>query len=301
MTVVGDEARQNADENLIFLKARFVVYREANWIVLFQFVGAVVVPIAMTILGLFFPHLKVHFVLTGLLIALFDLVVIDRVLSLCIADAAKLGEEFDCRVLRIPWASIFVGSRYSPEDLRRYSRRFSQRYLSRVRDWYPKEAFSLSPVRATLLCQRTNLWYDSELRRNYARLVKWAGLGVFLACLIASWAQNQTLQASILYAVAPLFPFLSWSTRTYWRQSDVSQAQAKNLASADTLLRRVARGGIKDELVWGEIRELQNSIYARRNSSPLMLPLFYRFLRPEMEDQMTNGASHLIDELQLRK
>lgn len=301
MTVLVDEVRQNVEENLVFLKARFVLYRKANWIVVVQFFVAVLVPIGMAISGLFFPEYRAHFVLIGLLIALADLMVIDRMLSLLIANAAKLGEEFDCRVLGIPWASVFVGSRYSPEDLRRYSRRFSQGSIGRVLDWYPKEAFSLSPERTALLCQRTNLWYDSELRKNYAAAVKWAGLGLFLACFIASWAQNQTLHASTLYAVAPLFPFLSWSIRTYWRQLDVSQAQAKNLSSADLLLRRVAKGALLDGDVWGEIRELQNAIYARRSASPLMLPLFYRFLRPEMEDQMVNGASHLIAELQLRK
>ena len=300
MSVESEELPQNSEANLIFRKAIFVVYREANRIVVGQFFLVVLAPIAMAVIGLFCPELKSHFVLAGLLIALFDVVIVDRALSVRISEAAKIAEEFDCRVLNIPWASVFVGSRYSFERLRRHAKKFSDRKLSKVVNWYPKEAFSLSPERAALLCQRTNLWYDSELRRSYASMVGWAGGGLLFACLIASWAQNQTLQGGILYAVAPLFPFLSWTVRTYWRQKDVSDAQLRNLSSADLLLRRIAKGALLDGDAWSEIRELQNAIYARRSASPLMLPLLYRFLRPEMEDQMANGASQLIEELKLR-
>jgi SMODS-associating 4TM effector domain len=299
MSELEAASRQNSEENLVFLKARFVVYRKANWIVVLQVVLTILIPIVMALSALFFPEFRAHFVLAGIMITLVDLLVIDRLLAKPISEAAKLGEEFDSRVLGISWANVFVGARFSPELLRKYSANFKGRHTQRVLNWYPLAAFSLRPDRTALLCQRTNLWYDGELRQNYAKLVKISGVGIFASCFIASWAQNQTLQSSILYSVAPLLPYLSWTIRTYFRQTDVSQAQLRNLASADQLLRLSAKGSLSENKARSEIRELQNAIYSRRTASPLMLPLFYRMLRPRMEDQMANGAEQLIKDLKL--
>jgi SMODS-associating 4TM effector domain len=41
-------------------------------------------------------------------------------------------------------------------------------------------------------------------------------------------------------------------------------------------------------------REFQDAIFGRRIANPLILPLIYRFMRPELERRMQAGADALL-------
>jgi len=41
-------------------------------------------------------------------------------------------------------------------------------------------------------------------------------------------------------------------------------------------------------------REFQDAIFSRRTANPLILPLIYRFMRPELEQQMEAGVDALL-------
>ena len=41
-------------------------------------------------------------------------------------------------------------------------------------------------------------------------------------------------------------------------------------------------------------REFQDAIFGRRAANPLILPLIYRFMRPDLEQQMEAGAGALL-------
>jgi hypothetical protein len=43
-------------------------------------------------------------------------------------------------------------------------------------------------------------------------------------------------------------------------------------------------------------REFQDAVYGRRVAHPLILPLIYRFMRPEMEKRMEAGVNSLLEE-----
>ena len=287
---------QNSEDNLKYLKARYAVYRSANFLVSVQIVLTAIVPTAMAVAGIWYTSHKGLFALLGLSIALLDVLVIDRRLGKLSTMAAKLSEDFDCRLFSLPRSNFLVGPGLLPETVREYCQKFPSRKESDLRNWYPEAVSRLPHYLGVVLCQRTNLWYDSELRQRYASLVKWSGISVFCFSFGLAWWMDYSLQEAVLSVMAPMFPFFAWTIRTYWRQSDVSAAQAKNLSSAETLWKQGSRGILTEEKIWPEIRELQSAIYARRSSSPLIVPFFYSILRPKMEDRMNDAAEQLVKE-----
>lgn len=287
---------QNSESNLKYLKARYSVYRSANLLVSLQILLTAIVPAAMALAGIWYANHKGLFALLGLSITLLDMLVIDRRLGKLSAMAAKLAEEFDCRLFSLPWSTILVGPGPLPESVREYCQKFPSGRETGLKNWYPEAVSRLPHYLGVVLCQRTNLWYDSELRQRYASLVKWSGISVFCISFGLAWWMNYSLQEAVLSVMAPMFPFFAWTIRTFWRQSDVSAAQAKNLSSAEILWKQGIRGILTEEKIWPEIRELQSAIYARRSSSPLIIPFFYSILRPRMEDRMNDAAEQLVKE-----
>ncbi|WP_198373759.1 S-4TM family putative pore-forming effector [Roseomonas rosulenta] len=63
------------------------------------------------------------------------------------------------------------------------------------------------------------------------------------------------------------------------------------------LCREAAIGARHEEECQRTSRELQNAIYARRASSPLIFPRIYKRLRPQMEASMNEGVADLLSEL----
>ena len=291
---------QNSESILKYLKARSSVYRGANFLVGLQILLTAIVPAGMAVAGIWYADHKGLFALLGLSIALLDMLVIDRKLGKLSTVAAKLSEEFDCRLFSIQWSDILVGPRLPPETVREYCQRFPARKEDGLRNWYPEVVSQIPHHLGVVLCQRTNLWYDSELRLRYAALVKWCGFLVFCICFGLAWWMNYSLQEAVLSVLAPMFPFFAWIIRTFWRQSDVSAAQSKNLSSAETMWTQAVRGTLTESMIGPEIRNLQCAIFARRSSSPLIIPFFYSLLRPKMEDRMNNAAEHLVEESGLK-
>jgi hypothetical protein len=87
------------------------------------------------------------------------------------------------------WNTFLVGSRIDPEDVFADACRSSAtRTSKRLMNWYPLAVKELPLHLARLVCQRTNLWYDSALRKRYRRVLLTGcvvliagGMGVSLA------------------------------------------------------------------------------------------------------------------------
>lgn len=109
-----------------------------------------------------------------------------------------------------------------------------------------------------------------------------------------------TLVDFVLAILAPVSPILIWSAKDYFRQRDARDLSEHILKSARSLWDRIkamkASHDGDEHLV--ESRQLQSAIYARRASSPLVLPFIYTLMRGPLEDQMDEGARSWLEELE---
>lgn len=275
------------------MRARQWTYVVASRLMILQIVLTVVIPVAGAVITLFFPSARPHFAAVALLVLLLDTVVLDRQYKLLLKLAAKLGEKFDCLVLQLPWNSFVVGEEPEAEDIRSASRAWSRRRNDeKLRNWYPVAAGEMPLALGRIVCQRTNLRYDSQLRRSYGTVILVVVAFVTIGLLVAGLAQNLNMTAWIL-TLAPATPLLSWAGREYFRQRDTADLLEELMKKARAFWARALDGACEDACV-EESREFQNAIYLRRSTSPLIMPYLYKLKRLRLEDEMNEAANDFL-------
>lgn len=290
--------RQNAEPQLGLMRARSRIYQEATAMLVAQFAFTVLLPVAATLLTLVVPEAKPYTVALSLVVTVVDVTLLDRLQRAKLKLAAKIAETFDCAVLGLGWNAFVAQKRVDPETVAAAAAAW-RGGDAKLRDWYPT-AVGKAPLHlARIICQRTNLWYDATLRRHYGtRLLGFAGV-LLAALFVGAYVEGLTLEVFVASVMAPAAPVLIWTLREWLRQRDTADAQDVLKGEAEALWARAKRGGCDDAECARLSRDFQNAIYARRVSSPLMMPGLYSRKRPAMEDQMNRGAEFFLAELGL--
>jgi hypothetical protein len=289
---------QNSDPQIGLLRARSQIYREATALLVLQFGFTVLLPVITAGAALLAPSIRPYTAAVALVVSVLDVTVLDRLQRAKLKLAAKIAEAFDCDVLGLPWNRFVAGNRADPETIVEAQNAW-RGGDSKLTNWYPV-AVGAAPLHlARVICQRTNLWYDAKLRRHYGAWVLVFAAVLLMALVVAASFTGLTVALLISTVLPPAAPVLIWSLREYFRQRDTAEAQETAKAEADALWARAKAGQCEEPECATLSREFQNAIYARRVSSPLMLPGMYRLLRPAMEDQMNKGAKTYLAELGL--
>ncbi len=286
---------QNAEPALKLMRARQWTYVVANRLMVLQVLLTVMVPIVAAVTTVFVPQLRPHFAALALVTLMLDAVVLDRQYKKLLKRAAKLGEAFDCLVLGLPWNGFVAGESPEAEEIRAASRGWSDRHDdTKLRNWYPVAAGEMPMELGRIVCQRTNLRYDSQLRRSYGSVILVVVTVILTGLLIAGLLQDLNLTAWIL-TLTPATPLLSWAGREYYRQSDTADLLEDLMKKARAFWERALQGDCESEACLKESREFQDAIYLRRSTSPLVLPFLYGIKRLRLEDEMNDAADNFLE------
>ena len=287
---------QNSDPQMGLLRARSQVYREATALLITQFCFTVLLPVVTAGVALSVPAIRPYTAAVALIVSALDVTLLDRMYRAKLKVAAKIAEAFDCEVLSLPWNAFVAGKPAEMEAIVAAQGTWRGGDAKLI-SWYPVAAGAAPLYLARIICQRTNLWYDAKLRRHYgAWVLVFAGV-LLLALVIAAAFTGLTVALLISTVLPPAAPVVIWSLREYFRQQDTAQAQETAKSEADELWTEAKAGDCAEPDCLNRSREFQNAIYARRVSSPLMLPGVYRLLRPAMEDKMNKSAEAYLAEI----
>ncbi|MES2443943.1 MAG: S-4TM family putative pore-forming effector [Pseudomonadota bacterium] len=286
---------QNEPRALELLKARQSTYRRASLVQGAQLVVAVVLPLALAVIGLVCEESRPWVAITALAAVIFDTLVLDRRQRLLLERAAKISEQFDCEILEMDWDSFTAGRKLDRETIVGTARSWRGDEAT-IRDWYPP-VVAVAPVHlARLICQRANLWYDSSLRKRLADGLLIASLVVVVLGLVIGLAMHFDVEAFATTLVAPATPFLAWSIRERYRQSDAASAIETIKSEAEDVWKLAAAGTCGPDETSARSRRFQNAIYGRRVANPLPLPFIYQLIRGEKEVEMNAGAEDMLRE-----
>lgn len=291
------DKRQVEPRMLDLLRARTLIYRRAKN---FQAAG-LVISLGFPIVGLIVSALllpwKPFIALAALIFSFLEVLLLDRWQRAQLKNAAKLQEDFDCAVLQMGWNPFLVGNRIDPEDVFADAcKKLSDRDEQRLINWYPLAVKELPLHLARLVCQRTNLWYDSALRKRY-RVVLLSGCVVLIAVAgFTSLAIDHTMTTFVLSTLAPMTPVMIWALRESNRQTATCEFLDRLNEEVKKLWDR-SRSGATEQEISMRSRELQDAIYNHRASSPLIFDWVYNLLRRKMEERMNAGAEHWVSEL----
>ena len=290
---------QNEEAAIKLLRARTQVYASATKMMILQLLLTVVVPVAGAILAIVWPGLRASVAAASLAIVIADPLVLDHRYKLLMKRAAKIAEQFDCIVLDLPWDQFSVGDKVEAEDIHAAARDYAKRHDdTELLHWYP-ESVGAAPLHlARIICQQTNLRYDSQLRRSYGGIIKVVALTLFGGLFFSALVQNLSVADWIL-SMTPATPVLAWAIREYYRQRDTAGLLEDLIKEARKLWARALAGQCGADECLQKSREFQNAIYTRRATSPLIIFFLYRLKRSRLEDEMNEGAAAFLRDLDI--
>jgi len=290
-------ARQNGADMLRLLKARQWLFQVAfRWQVT-QLFAVVLLPIAFAIAGIAWSDLKPIVAAAAAVVAIADAAFFDRSYRRAIKSAARAAEEFDTQLLRMPWSSLAAGARPDPEAIQAAAEKFDAWKDERgLKDWYPPSVDRAPLFLARIICQRSNLTYDSALRREFTR-----NLAILVAAIAAviglfGIVTSSTMSDVFLSAFVPPAPIIIWALREYFRQRDAAEANDVIQRESERLLQAAIGGACSADDCASQARQLQSALFARRSTNPLLLPFLYKWRRPRLERNMDAGAEHWLRE-----
>jgi hypothetical protein len=291
-------AKQNTAQALDRLAAQRHLYSRAKHWILIQIAVALPVAFMLSLLANIFPSFNVWATLYGITASIVDVAIWESLQLALKQTAAKVQELFDCAVLDIGWHHSRVGSFPDPEVVAEAAAAYRHKHsdISDLIDWYAISVGNLSPEMGRVICQRTNCQWDSHLRGRYT---KWLlGTLMVAALLIFSVGlyRGMTLERFVLAILAPLSPAWLWGIREWKKQRAAAESADRLKAHANEIWAAALAGMISGEFLETKARDLQDEIYERRRTNPLIFDWIYYWLQDEQEEQASKAADELVQE-----
>lgn len=296
---IGD--RQNTPDNLQLLAAQRVFYAKAKRLAAIQAWLAAMVPISAAVTTALWPKTAGWAAILGIGAALADTWFLDPKQSEWRKCGANTQEKFDCAVLVIAHNAALEGACPTPEEIFEAEQEYRPSPKAPLPDWYPKKATELPLALGRLVCQRTNLWWDSKLRRRYRGWVVITVVIITTASFLFGFAKHWSLEQFVLAVLAPLFPALMWAGREYKRQTDGAAELDRLRDTAEQLWNHMLQSGVSEAEIESSARPLQDAILVGRRERATVFDWIYRRLRKKQEDQMNVGAEKMIQEIRTRR
>ena len=291
------DKKQMQPRMLNLLRARTLIYRRAKN---YQACGLLIslgLPLTGLAAAVFTSAPKPFIALFALTFSYLEVLFFDPWFRTQLKTAAKLQEDFDCTVLGMDWNAFLAGSRVDPEHVFEDAcRTLSAKDEKRLLDWYPLIAKGLPLHLARLVCQRTNIWYDSTLRKRYRMVLLFGSISLmFLVGMCSLWI-DPTMTSFVLSTLAPMTPVMIWALRERNRHAATCELLDRLNEDVKKLFEK-SRAGATEQEISTRSRELQDAIYNHRVSSPLIFDWIYNRLRSRMEEGMNVGAAELVEQL----
>ena len=290
---------QNTQRSLELLAAQRQLYFDAKNLQMVSVIMSVPVVIVWSILVALFPLLAVYAALWGIIATLLELIVFSRLQKLTQEKAAKIQQIFDCEVLQFNWASLNCGARVEPETIIDASNRYKlkKQNIAKLQNWYPVSVGRLPIHQARIICQRSNVWWDAQLRRRYSKWVIFILLSLTVIVLLIGLIGGLTLEKFLLAVLVPLTPAFVFGLRQYTEHNEAAVRLNRLRENAEALVQEIISGRYALQDLERESYSLQTQIYDNRRRSPLILDWLYSRLRSKDEEKMHRGAESLVQEL----
>jgi len=275
---------QNRPENLKLLAAQRVAYEHAKRIFGWQVLLTVGFAIVFNFIRLLpkdsILNLLPYIISFAVIATLLDLLVFVKYISKLRTNGAKVQEEFDCAVYKMVWNSYNCGAKADKTFIHDMYRSYNPDTRRPIEDWYDINLEGLTQQNAILLCQETNLWYDSNLREKFKNIALYVLFGVAATSFIISIVMKQDIGMIMIQVIAPLLPAIVLTIKIY-QENDKSIKAANELTRAVSSLKQSTTNPSMEDL-----RKIQDKIFCSRKDGSLVPEWFYRINRPRLEEGM---------------
>lgn len=274
--------QQNLDHNIDLLVAQRFYYSRAKKLRNLRLIISVVFALVPPFILFTVPNWATTIGTIGGVWALFAFLLKTLFEDSNITKAAKVQEEFDVSLFKIPWNKVLVGDKIPHEDVN-YAKKKFWGNKETLKDWYSDVSGFPYPV-DVLLCQRNNLVWDWRLKRRYSIGFFVIAIAYFILTLILCSA----FELKISEYIAMFFlPALSGYFLALDEGKDHLKASNK-LRDLEKKLNDLLEIAITDHSKLGikDLRQIQDCIFDFRKG-PMVADWVYFFCRNDFEDNMT--------------
>lgn len=294
------QTEQNKPERLELLRAQRLFYGRAKRYQWTFAVLAVLLPAIGVLFGEHFPEIRPLLGLASIFILLLEVGIFLPLQRKDCKRAARVQEQFDTEVLKLDWNRLVAGSQVDAEDIRDItSKPMKDAERTSLQNWYETAISKLPLPVGRLLCQRTNVAYDTRVRATYAFTLLGVAALLTMVLVVIGVYRKTGMDEFILAMALPALPLVSYLLRECRKQFDTIETLDGIRTEVERVWQRALAGATTLELTVSA-RALQDAIYRHRASNPLVFDWFYNRLRNKLEDRTRHGVERLVAEAQRR-
>ncbi|HAS46692.1 MAG TPA: hypothetical protein DCS93_39780 [Microscillaceae bacterium] len=306
MISIGEQIleKENKLANIAKLAAMREVYaRGKDWILVYTILALIGVlilaPCGFILKRLYAIDISWLVALYGITLFALDTFIIKRQIKLLKTKAASIQEQFDCEVLIMGWNKMLFSKKPEDTDVPKYSefrikRMKGKKKLDKFKNWYKEPIKKVAGNSAKLICQRSNIAYDMEVRNSFLKSVLIVSWGIFILLAVLAFLMELSIGSFIINAVSPFLPIFSITTKWHYEQKDTIQTlkDIKNVVENewDFVISTVTE---PDDTT---IRQIQDRIHLHRKTSPLVPDIIYDMLRNKNEKYILHSVNEQVQE-----
>lgn len=200
----------------------------------------------------------------------------------CRTEAATIQEAFDCFVLDLPWPSYRGIQPPTTDRVRQLAAGAAARDVSALENWYPPNPIRANPMLAKLHCQRTNCWWDVNLRRKWIGFVSTILCGLFVLLVVVSAATGLTV-AKVVAILASNIRVIAWGLK----ERDNQALAIERLTCIHSF---VSSFGVEQPPSAADVRGVQDAVFDHRRSTAPIPDWFYWWHREVQEGEARGGV-----------
>jgi hypothetical protein len=280
---------QNSSTSLRLLASQRHLYTQAKHLQRWRVIGTIGLAAIAPLIYYLIPNSRAILAGVGGMWLLISRVILEGIEAKKIKQAAKIQEQFDVELFKLPWNRVLVGDRLSPELISSADKSYTGD-REKLKDWYTDTGNVPYPL-DVLLCQRANLVWDWRLRRHYAWGISALTALLFSLGIILAVATNLTL---LDYLLALLIPSLA----ALLKGVEVARAHFKIAAEKEEIEREISllwEAGLRNptSVSREQCRCIQDCVYILRSKGPLVPDKWYIWLRDRYRVDMQSAVVEL--------
>lgn len=166
-----------------------------------------------------------------------------------------------------------------------------------MKNWY--YSANLDTIKlplATIMCQRTNCWWDNYLRQHFMRFILSISTIVFLFVVIISLFNELSFPSFMINAFSPFFCLLTFTIKQYKENCKSLNNSNKLKIHCDNIWRDILNKNKKEDELKDLSRKLQDEIFQNRSTCPLIFDWYYNRYREEQESSTKYKLDTMINE-----
>ncbi|MGV3524069.1 MAG: S-4TM family putative pore-forming effector [Candidatus Sericytochromatia bacterium] len=281
---------ENENYQIELLAAQRQIYSVAKKWFMLQMSLIAIVPTILAGIASIKPDIKVYLVLFSMIVTLLDVNVIENIIKDLRTKAAQIQEKFDCIVLSLPVSRSRATTGFLPEDVIENSKAQIEKYgTEKLKDWYSPE-LSVLPIHvARIACQRTNCWWDGDLRKKVSSFLLFFMFSIIISIALLS-VYFKTDSVSLLLDLGVFIPTIVFCIKQRQAQNDACSRLKDILKDAEKIYDDILNKKLSEEEATEKSRRLQDEIFDHRSKSPFILDFIY-FLKRDQNELLMNKSS----------